>query len=74
MKAEAVVIGIDVGTQGARVVAHDPGGTLVASEAERFVGDWSGPEQQPEEWWSAVAHCSRRRRVRWEIGRLPAFR
>jgi len=60
MKAKAVVIGIDVGTQGARVVAHDPGGMLIASETERFVGDWSGPEQQPEEWWSAVTQCSRR--------------
>src|SRR5690606_26671453 len=60
MSVESVVIGIDVGTQGARVVAHDSDGTLVASEAERFVGDWSGPEQQPDEWWSAVAQCSRR--------------
>ncbi len=58
MSREPVVIGIDVGTQGARVVAHDPTGKLVASESERFAGDWSGPEQNPDDWWEAVARSS----------------
>ncbi|MCO5220617.1 MAG: FGGY-family carbohydrate kinase [Thermomicrobiales bacterium] len=54
MSAQPVVIGIDVGTQGARAVAHDSTGRLVASESERFAGDWSGPEQHPSDWWTAV--------------------
>lgn len=57
MSAEPVVLGVDVGTQGARVVAHDPSGGLVHAEAERFAGDWSGPEQDPKEWWAAVLGC-----------------
>jgi sugar (pentulose or hexulose) kinase len=54
MSGEPVVIGVDVGTQGARVVAHDAAGELVGSESERFEGDWSGGEQDPEHWWRSV--------------------
>ncbi len=60
MSLPPVVIGIDVGTQGARVVAHDPTGNLIASESERFAGDWSGPEQLPNDWWQAVSSSLRR--------------
>jgi len=54
MSVEPVVIGIDAGTQGARVVAHDRTGALVASASERFTGDWASGEQDPEIWWAAV--------------------
>lgn len=54
MSLESVVIGIDAGTQGARVVAHDRAGVLVASASERFTGDWASGEQDPEAWWGAV--------------------
>lgn len=57
MSDEPVVIGIDVGTQGARVVAHEAPGVLVGSESEQFEGDWAGDEQDPEVWWRAVAAC-----------------
>lgn len=52
--SEPVVVGIDVGTQGARVVAHDATGVLVASESERFTGDWASGQQDPALWWQAV--------------------
>jgi sugar (pentulose or hexulose) kinase len=60
MSDAPVVLGIDVGTQGARVVAHEPSGALVHSASERFTGDWSGPEQHPDVWWTAVSICLQR--------------
>jgi sugar (pentulose or hexulose) kinase len=57
---EPVVIGIDVGTQGARVVAHDPTGALIVSESERFAGNGLGEEQDPVDWWRAVVANLRR--------------
>lgn len=68
MIAGPVVIGIDVGTQGARVVAHGPNGALIASASERFAGDWTGPEQQPQDWWRAVASCLQRVVAQPELG------
>ena len=59
-RTEPVVIGIDVGTQGARVVAHAASGVLVGSESERFGGDWAGGEQDPADWWRAVVAGLRR--------------
>jgi sugar (pentulose or hexulose) kinase len=56
-RAEPVVIGIDVGTQGARVVAHEASGILVGSESERFGDEWVGERQDPEDWWRAVDAC-----------------
>lgn len=60
MTSDAVVIGIDVGTQGARAVAHDHTGKLLASGSERFAGNWSGSEQVPDDWWYAVVGGLRR--------------
>lgn len=60
------VLGIDVGTQGARVVACDPQGIVQAQADEPFdlkatsalPPRWA--EQEPERWWAAVAACLRR--------------
>lgn len=60
------VIGIDVGTQGARVVACNPQGVAQAQAAEPFASTtlpelparWA--EQEPEMWWAAVTTCLRR--------------
>lgn len=60
------VIGIDVGTQGARVVACDPQGVVQAQATEPFAlmvqselpPRWA--EQEPEMWWAAVTACLRR--------------
>ena len=60
MSVAAVVLGIDVGTQGARVVAHDRSGRLVASETERFAFDPGVDEQDSAVWWDAVASDLRR--------------
>jgi sugar (pentulose or hexulose) kinase len=56
-----VLIGIDVGTQGARVVASDPAGAVLAQAERSFPRDavtalpagWF--EQDPNAWWSATA-------------------
>lgn len=58
-----LVLGIDVGTQGARVVACDPQGRVQAQAVEPFdlkitpelPPRWA--EQEPERWWAAVAMC-----------------
>jgi len=60
-----VVLGIDVGTQGARVLAVTPEGLVAGSAQAGFPGvEQSLPpgwfEQDPRGWWSAVAGCLRR--------------
>ncbi len=61
-----IVLGIDVGTQGARVVACEAGGLVRAQVEEPFPPGRGGQlpprwaEQEPEGWWSAVAICLRR--------------
>lgn len=58
-----LVIGIDVGTQGARVVACDSQGVVQSQAAEPFTlttlselpPRWA--EQEPEMWWAAVTTC-----------------
>jgi len=48
----AYFLGIDVGTQGARIVLLDAGGDMVASGEEAFpLSDASREEQSPEQWW-----------------------
>ncbi len=60
-----LVLGIDVGTQGARVLAADPRGHIIAQEARGFAR-LSTPdlppghlEQDPNEWWNATRECLR---------------
>jgi len=59
-----VVIGIDLGTQGARVLAVNPEGEVMAS-AHQTLGrvQFELPEgwfeQNPDDWWSAVCACIR---------------
>ncbi len=55
MSGEPVVVGIDVGTQGARVVAHAQNGALIAAASEPFGSGWAGSEQDPEDWWRSAA-------------------
>lgn len=59
------VIGLDVGTQGARAVAVTAQGHVLASASEPFrdaVIELPKPlvEQRPEAWWEAAALCLRR--------------
>jgi len=51
-------IGIDIGTQGARVVLMDDEGSLAGSREEAFVlSAASREEQSPEAWWEACRRC-----------------
>ena len=58
------VIGLDVGTQGARAAAISPGGEVLAEASVPFV-DANLPvpepraEQRPEAWWEASVRCLR---------------
>lgn len=60
-----VVLGIDVGTQGARVLAVTPEGQVAGTAQAAFLAvEQSLPsgwfEQDPRSWWSAVADCLQR--------------
>ena len=62
--SEDIVIGIDIGTQGVRVLAVDHGGRIVASASEKFAlssvqlpTGWA--EQDALTWWSGAASCLR---------------
>jgi len=51
-------IGIDIGTQGARVVLLDAGGRVVASNSDTFeLSEQSREEQSPLAWWTACLKC-----------------
>jgi sugar (pentulose or hexulose) kinase len=49
-------IGIDIGTQGARVVLVDASGGIIGSEEQVFpLSEQSREEQSPGEWWDACS-------------------
>ncbi|MHB1457743.1 MAG: FGGY family carbohydrate kinase, partial [Armatimonadota bacterium] len=60
------VMGIDIGTQGARVIVCDANGRITAQASESFVRPsettlppgWA--EQNPADWWSATETCIRK--------------
>jgi xylulokinase len=56
-----LLAGIDVGTQGVRVVCTTPAGEVVARTAAPLAVPPPGPaqEQDPRDWWEAVATCLR---------------
>jgi sugar (pentulose or hexulose) kinase len=58
-KAQEVWIGIDLGTQSAKVVAATSTGEVVAQSSLPLTSRRDGAihEQDPEQWWSAVQHC-----------------
>ncbi|MCQ0013464.1 FGGY family carbohydrate kinase [Actinomadura madurae] len=55
--AEAVWVGVDLGTQGVRALAVTESGTVVGSGSRPLTGHRDGPrhEQDPEDWWTAMA-------------------
>ncbi|MEU0719615.1 FGGY family carbohydrate kinase [Streptomyces lavendulocolor] len=59
--SDAVHVGLDLGTQSARAVAVDGGGRLVAAASRPLTGrrDGARHEQDPAQWWSAVAAACR---------------
>ncbi len=62
MPEQGAVLGIDVGTQGARVTLIDPeSGTILASSVRPFLLSEAGAahEQEPQTWWVSVVDCCR---------------
>lgn len=54
-------LGIDIGTQGARVVLLDAAGEVAAHAEQDFpLSEASRVEQSPEWWWSACKDCIRK--------------
>jgi D-ribulokinase len=67
----AIVLGIDLGTQGARVLAVQADGTVTAAASEALRASPSDLpagwfEQDPAEWWRAVRAC-----LQQVMGSLP---
>ena len=60
-----IVLGVDVGTQGARALALDATGAVVAEARVAFAAPFAAGlpagwrEQDPRDWWAAVAGCLR---------------
>ncbi|SFG80980.1 FGGY-family carbohydrate kinase [Pedobacter insulae] len=55
---EAYFLGIDIGTQGARMVILDSNGEVAASTEKNFgLDDQSREEQSPVMWWKACEEC-----------------
>jgi xylulokinase len=60
---DGLVLGVDVGTQGARVFAVDAAGAVVASARETWLGERQSDgwhDQEPAVWWDGVALALRR--------------
>jgi len=59
---DSLLLGIDVGTSGARATLVDQLGMPVATAVERYGIDEPSPgwaEQNPDRWWEAVGRCVR---------------
>ena len=58
---DAVWVGVDIGTQSVRVLAVTPDGTTLGAGSRPLTSrrDGSHHEQDPEQWWQAVAAASR---------------
>jgi len=57
------LLGIDIGTSGAKVLAIDESGTVAASESAEYPlltprPQWA--EQNAEDWWSATIECTKK--------------
>ena len=60
-RPDEVWLGLDLGTQSARVVAVDGHGRVVSAQSQPLTSRRDGPrhEQDPESWWDALAAASR---------------
>ena len=59
--AEEVWLGLDLGTQSARVLAVGGDGELIAAQSRPLTSHRDGPrhEQDPRQWWEALAQAAR---------------
>jgi sugar (pentulose or hexulose) kinase len=63
-------LGIDVGTQGARIVLMDETGNLLGSREEQFA--LSREEQSPTTWWDACLHCLQQLAAEFDLSAVKA--
>ncbi|NGN68079.1 carbohydrate kinase [Streptomyces sp. A7024] len=58
---DSVTLGLDLGTQSARAVAIDAHGTVLAAASRPLTSrrDGRSHEQDPEQWWTALAEACR---------------
>ncbi|MDQ6804253.1 MAG: FGGY family carbohydrate kinase, partial [Actinomycetota bacterium] len=68
---DGVWLGVDLGTQGVRALAVSPAGDVLAGATRPLRSRRDGPrhEQDPEQWWSALAEACQA--VTEELGRVP---
>ncbi|CAA9476875.1 MAG: carbohydrate kinase, FGGY() [uncultured Solirubrobacteraceae bacterium] len=59
--ADEVWLGLDLGTQSARVIAVGGDGELIAAQSRPLTSHRDGPrhEQDPRQWWEALAEAGR---------------
>lgn len=57
---EAVFIGIDIGTQGVRVMALSENGQVLSTQTRVFTLESAREEQDPRLWWKTVITCLQR--------------
>ncbi|MBW5425714.1 carbohydrate kinase [Streptomyces sp. BG9H] len=72
---EAVWLGLDLGTQSARCVAVDSTGEVLATASQPLTGRREGNrhEQDPEQWWNALADACREALTGIDPGRIRAL-
>jgi len=73
---QPLFIGIDIGTSGARVIAVDAEGRLAAMATEEYPLLMPQPgwtEQNPSDWWDAVAACLRKVTAAVDVGRVQGI-
>jgi sugar (pentulose or hexulose) kinase len=71
--SRTVVLGIDVGTSGVRVIAASEDGAVLAETSCPLHGHRPAPdrhEQRPEDWWAAVCAACRELAVKVEVAGL----
>lgn len=59
MSTAELLVGIDIGTTGAKVIVSDRHGRVLAQAGEEYPTHFPQPgyaEQEPEQWWQAVCH------------------
>lgn len=70
MNGARYVVGVDLGTGGPKVALMTTGGKLVGHERARValrLLPGGGAEQDPQEWWDAIAGCTRQLLDRLEV-------
>ncbi|POX37780.1 carbohydrate kinase [Streptomyces sp. Ru73] len=72
---DPVRLGLDLGTQSARAVAVDAGGRVLAAASRPLHSSRSGErhEQDPEEWWRALAAACREALAEVDPARVTAL-